>query len=54
MKDTTYEKLFELSFKTKERLVTPLMLDYYRFESLGISETGIVKLIENKLNPLLS
>ncbi|MCX6746715.1 MAG: hypothetical protein NTU63_01110 [Candidatus Pacearchaeota archaeon] len=54
MKDTTYEKLFELSYKTKEKLVTPLILDYYRFESLGINETGIVNLIRNKCNPILS
>jgi hypothetical protein len=54
MKNETYEKLFELSFKTKDRLVTPLILDYYQFESLGINEEGIVNLIGNKLNPLLS
>ena len=54
MKDETYEKLFELSFKTKDKLVTPLILNYYNFESLGISEIGIVNLIGNKYNPILS
>lgn len=54
MKDETYKQLFELSFKTRDRFVTPLILDYYRFEILGVSEKGIINLIGNKYNPALS
>lgn len=54
MKDETYNRLFELSFKTLNRLATPLILDYYSFEGLGVSESRILNLIENKCNPLLS
>ena len=48
IKDETYNRLFELSSKTKDKLVTPLILDYYNFESLGVDTlhigTGIGKL----------
>ena len=56
MKDSTYDKLFELSYRTEERFVTPLILEYYRFESLGlgISEEKIIKLIESKCNSILN
>jgi len=54
MENAIYEKLFELASKTRDKLVTPLILDYYRLESLGISEKGIVNLIENIRKPLLS
>jgi hypothetical protein len=36
MKDSTYDKLFELACRTENRLVTPLILDYFRIESLGM------------------
>jgi len=55
MKDETYEQLFEMSLKTKDRLVTPLILDYFRLESLGMqNEKGIINLIKNEYNPVLS
>ncbi|HTZ41889.1 MAG TPA: hypothetical protein VMC07_01630 [Candidatus Omnitrophota bacterium] len=54
MEQETYERLFELSFKTELKAVTPLIMYYYLLENLGAKEKGIVKIIENRLNPLLS
>jgi hypothetical protein len=52
MKNETYEELFERSFKTKDRFVTPLILDYYNFETPGISEENVLDLIEKKYRSL--
>ncbi len=53
MKDETYEQLFDIAAKRKD-FVTPLIIDYYQLESLGIKEEGILDLIKNKYNPSLS
>jgi len=48
MKDETFDKLFELSFKTKNRFVTPLILDYFTYENYGFKEEDILKAIKDK------
>ena len=51
MKDSTYERLLELSSKTKNRRAIPLVLDYYRLKSLApdADEERILKHIKNKV-----
>ncbi len=57
MKDSTLDRLYELSSKVEDRLVTPLILEYYRLENSGLclSEEKILKVIEIKYaNPILN
>ncbi len=57
MKDSTLDRLYELSSKVEDRLVTPLILEYYRLENSGLclSEEKILRVIEIKYaNPILN
>jgi len=48
MMNDTYEKLFDLSYRTEERLVTPFILDYFNLEINGFKENEIIGIMENK------
>jgi len=57
MKDSIFEKLSELSYRTEKKLLTPLILEYYKLENSGLSlsEEKILKVIEIKYsNPVLN
>ncbi len=49
MKDSTFKRLDELSLKTKDKALIPLLVDYYKFENIG-SEEEVIDLIERKYN----
>lgn len=46
-KDKVLEKLIELSFKTEDKFVTPLIISYFRFENSGANQEGALNLVEN-------
>jgi hypothetical protein len=50
MKNETYEKLFDLSYRIKDGLVTPFILDYFSLEAEGVNEPEIVMRLENRAN----
>lgn len=50
MRNETSDQLFELSYKTKTRGVTPILLDFLRLDyyGYGLKEEQIVKIIDRK------
>lgn len=55
MEEKILNELYEISYETKDRFVTPIIMKYYYLKRMGVkSERGIVNLIKNMQNPYLS